>query len=92
MATWLRTAGKFGLGFSAAAIGGTFVYAAATGGWGSILVLIALVIALVKQLIAFVGFLTFVIKILVVLAFAALILGVGLMIFRTWSNNKKKKE
>lgn len=63
----------------------------ATGKWGSILVLITLVIALVKQLIAFVGFLTFAIKILIVLAFAALFLGVALAVFRAMSKNRKQK-
>ena len=63
----------------------------ATGKWGSILVLVALVIALVKQLIAFIGFLTFAIKILIVLVFIALFLGVGLVIIRAWSKNQKRK-
>jgi uncharacterized membrane protein len=67
------------------------VWLKATGKWGSILVLVALVIALVKQLIAFIGFLTFAIKILIVLAFVALFLGVAVTIFRTWSRNQKRK-
>ena len=92
MPTWLKTTGKFGGGIAALAIGGTLVYAAATGGWGSILVLLALIIALVKQIIAFIGFLTFAIKAAIVLAFLALILGVALMIFRTWSKNRYPKE
>ena len=67
------------------------VWLKATGKWGSILVLVALVIALVKQLIAFIGFLTFAIKILIVLAFVALFLGVGLAIFRSMSRDRKRK-
>lgn len=63
----------------------------AAGKWGSVLALIALVIALVKQLIAFVGFLTFAIKILLVLVFVALFLGVGFVILRAWNENQKRK-
>jgi hypothetical protein len=63
----------------------------ATGKWGGIIALIALVIALVKQLIAFVGFLTFAIKILIVLVFVALFVGVGFLIFRAWNEKQKRK-
>jgi hypothetical protein len=66
------------------------VWLKATGKWGSILVLVALVIALVKQLIAFIGFLTFAIKILIVLAFAAVFLFVAVAVFRTLSRDRKK--
>jgi uncharacterized membrane protein len=92
MANWLSTTAKLGGGIAALAVGGTLVYAAATGGWGSILVLLALIIALVKQIIAFIGFLTFAIKAVIVLAFVALILAVGIMIFKTWSRNRRSKE
>lgn len=92
MANWLSTTVKLGGGIAALAVGGTVVYAAATGGWGSILVLLALVIALVKQIIAFIGFLTFAIKAVIVLAFVALILAVGIMIFKAWSKNRRSKE
>lgn len=92
MANWLSATAKFGGGFAALVLGGTLVYAAATGGWGSLLVLLALIIALVKQIIAFIGFLTFAIKAAIVLAFVALILGVAVMIFRTWSKNRAPKE
>lgn len=68
------------------------VWLKATGKWGSILVLVAMVIALVKQLIAFIGFLTFAIKILIFLAFAVLFLGVGLVVFRSLSKNRKRKD
>ena len=63
----------------------------ATSKWGSILVLVALVIALVKQLIAFIGFLTFAIKILIVLAFVVLFVAVGFAFFRAMSRNRKPK-
>jgi hypothetical protein len=67
------------------------IWLKATGKWGSILVLVAMLIALVKQVIAFVGFLTFAIKILIVLAFIVLFVGVAFAIFRTWSANQKRK-
>ena len=64
----------------------------AAGVGGSILVIIALIITFLKQIIAFIGFLTFAIKILVVLIFAALIIGVGLMVFRAFNDRRKAKE
>lgn len=92
MANWLGATAKIGGSVIALALGGSLVYAAATGGWGSLLVLLALVIALVKQIIAFIGFLTFAIKAVIVLAFVALILAVGIMIFKAWSKNRRSKE
>jgi hypothetical protein len=92
MSTWLRTTGKFGAGIGALVLGGGLVYATAAGGWGSLLILLTLIIALVKQIIAFIGFLTFAIKAAIVFAFIALILSVALMIFRTWSKNRRSKE
>jgi uncharacterized membrane protein len=92
MANWLSTTAKFGGGIVALVLGGSLVYATATGGWGSLLVLLALIIALVKQIIAFIGFLTFAIKAVIVLGFVALILGVAVMIFRGWSKNRRSKE
>lgn len=68
------------------------VWMKAAGKFGSILVLIALAITLLKQLIAFIGFLTIVIKILVIVVFAALIIGVGVMILRGMRDNRRKKE
>lgn len=64
----------------------------ASGIIGTILALIVVVIAFVKQLIAFVGFLTFAIKAVIVLAFVALFLGVGIIIFRSWSNSRSQKD
>lgn len=63
----------------------------ATGKWGSIFVLIALVIAFVKQLIALVGAIMFAVKALVFLAFVAVFLGVGYLIFRSWKENQQNK-
>lgn len=60
-------------------------------GWGSIVVIITLIITLLKQIIAFVGFLTAAIKILIVLAFVLLIVGVGFMILRSFNQSRKSK-
>ena len=64
----------------------------ATGIIGTILALVVVVIAFVKQLIAFIGFLTFAIKAVIVLGFVALFLGVGIVVLRSWSNSKRQKE
>lgn len=62
----------------------------AAGKWGSILVLIALLITLVKQLIAFVGFITGAIKLLIILAFVALIVFVGYLVLKNYTNNRRR--
>ncbi|MBA2736918.1 MAG: hypothetical protein H0U50_09065 [Pyrinomonadaceae bacterium] len=67
------------------------IWMKAAGKWGSIMVIIALVITLLKQVIAFIGFITFAIKILIVLAFVLLIVGVGFTILRSISQNRKNK-
>jgi multisubunit Na+/H+ antiporter MnhG subunit len=64
----------------------------AAGAWGSILVILALVIYLLKALIAFIGFLTGAIKILIILAFIFLIIGVGLMVLRGLSDRRRPKD
>lgn len=64
----------------------------AAGKWGGILVVIALVIALLKQLIALIGFITFAFKILIILAFVAVIIAVGLVVLKGFKENRKHKE
>jgi hypothetical protein len=59
---------------------------------GSILVILALVIYLLKTLIAFVAFLTGAIKILIVLAFVVLLVGVGLMVLRGLKDRRRPTE
>lgn len=62
-------------------------------GWGgSILIIIALLITLLKQLIAFIGFVTFAIKLIVILAFAAVIIFVGLMVLKGFKEKRRHKE
>jgi hypothetical protein len=59
---------------------------------GSILVILALVIYLLKTLIAFIAFLTGAIKILIVLAFVVLLVGVGLMVLRGLKDRRRPTE
>jgi len=56
---------------------------------GSLLVIIALVITLLKALIGFVGFIAIVVKLALILAFIAVICGVGFMALRSWQEHKK---
>jgi hypothetical protein len=67
-----------------------------TSKWGSVLVLIALIITFLKSIIAFIasimafiGFLTGVIKILIVVAFIGLFAGVAYMIFRSFKDKRR---
>ena len=68
------------------------VWLKATGKWGSVFVILALIITLLKQVIAFIGFLTAAVKIVVVLVFLALFLGVGMIVFRTWNEKRRTRE
>ncbi len=67
-----------------------FLKAAGIG--ASILVILALVITLLKQVIAFIGIITTVIKFGVILIFVAIFIAVALMVFRTFNENRKSKE
>ena len=62
------------------------------GRWGGILTIIVLVIALLKQLIAFVGFLMFAIKVGIVLAFLGLFLLIIFAILRGRSQRRREVE
>jgi len=64
----------------------------ATGKWGSVLVILALIVTLLKQVIGFIGFLTMAIKFLIVLVFILLIVGIGFMVLRSFNTNRKAKE
>lgn len=68
------------------------VWLRATGVGGSILVILALVITFLKQIIAFIGFLTMAIKLLVILVFIALLVAVGFMILKSWNAKRKTKD
>jgi hypothetical protein len=60
------------------------------GRWGGILLLIALLIALVKQLISLIGLVGMAIKLLIVVAFVALFVFVGYLIFKGLSEKKSR--
>lgn len=64
----------------------------AAGKWGGILTLIAVAILVLRQVIAFIGFLTFAIKAALVLGFVALLVGVGFMIYQSWKQHKREQE
>lgn len=69
-----------------------FFLKAAAGIGSSLLVVIALVIALLKGLIGLIGFITTAIKIVVILAFVAVFILVGLMVFRTIRDSNRNRE
>lgn len=62
------------------------------GKWGGIFVIIALVIALLKQIIAFIGFITIFVKLMIFVAFLALIAVVGYLVIRNLNEKKARKE
>jgi hypothetical protein len=65
---------------------------AASGKLGGILVIIALVITLLKQIIGFIGFLTAIIKIGIILGFVVLLIGVGLLVLKSWKSSAPKED
>jgi hypothetical protein len=89
MPFWLKT---LGIAASMTVIIGSVSYLTIADKWGSIFVILALIIALLKQVIAFIGFLTAAIKFLIIFVFIAILIGVGLMAFRTFKKKQKPKE
>jgi len=67
-------------------------FLATSSRWGGILTIIILLIALLKQLIAFVGFLMFAIKVAILLAFIGLFLLIVLAILRGRSQRRRESE
>ncbi len=57
---------------------------------GSILALIALIVVLINTLIAFVGFISLAVKIIIVLAFVIVFSGVAFMVFRGFQNSRRR--
>ncbi len=80
MSIWMKTAGILG---SLLIVLTSVSYFSVADKWGSIFALLALIITLLKQIIAFIAFLTGAIKLFVVLIFVVLLLGVGMMILRS---------
>ncbi len=64
----------------------------ATGIGASLLVLLALAITFLKSLIAFIGFLTGAIKIIIVVAFVLLFVAIGFMVFQGIKNSRKNSD
>jgi len=64
----------------------------ATGGIGSILVLVALLITFLKQLIALIGMIAIAFKIAIVLIFVVLILSIGFIALRAWNESRRKHD
>ncbi len=64
----------------------------ATGKWGGILVLIALLISMMKTLITFIGFLTGAIKILIILVFVALIIGIAVIVLKGLKEARRNRD
>ena len=56
------------------------------------MVAIALIIAFLKSAIAFIGFLTMAVKILIVLVFVVVIVGVGFLILNGVRNSRSKRD
>lgn len=64
----------------------------AAGIVSTIFIILTLIITLLKQIIAFIGFLTMAIKVLVVIVFVLLFIGVGLLALRSLNERRKNKE
>lgn len=62
----------------------------ASGVVGSILVLVALVIAFLKSAIAFIGLLTFALKVLIVVVFITVFLGVAFLVISGMRSKRPK--
>lgn len=59
---------------------------------GFLLTIIALVIALLRSLVEFVGFITVAIQVGLIIAFIGLVLTIAVFAFRTWSNHKRQRD
>ena len=69
-----------------------------TSKWGSVFVILALIVTFLKNIIAFVGsivafigFLTTAIKILIVFVFIALFIGVAFLIYKSFMEKRKSE-
>lgn len=104
MSNWLKTAAKWSGIFVISALAVLTVillinpdfgsgFAVQSGsGWGTIFAILTLIITLLKQIIAFIGFLTTAVKVLIVLVFAVLFIGVGLIVLRSLRNLSSNRD
>jgi len=56
---------------------------------GGLLALVALITVLVKQLITFLAFLTGVVQLVIILAFAVVFIAVAYLIYKAWRDNRR---
>ena len=68
------------------------VFLKAAGIVSSILAILALIIYLLKTIISLIAFLTGALKILVVLVFVAVILGIGFMVLKGWNEARRNRD
>ena len=68
------------------------VFLKAAGIGGSLLALITVIIVFLKSVIAFIGFVTGAVKILIVLLFVVMFLAVGFVVFRGIKEARRKKD
>ncbi len=64
-----------------------FIKAASIG--GTIVLILALVVAVLKGVLTFLAFITGAIKLLILLAFFAVFAAVGFMVFRAWQDRRR---
>ena len=67
-----------------------FLKAAGIG--GSIMAILALVIYLLKTIISLIAFLTGALKILVILVFVAVLVGIGFMVLKGWNEARRNRD
>ncbi|HEY0458702.1 MAG TPA: hypothetical protein VGC97_06075 [Pyrinomonadaceae bacterium] len=70
----------------------TIAIKAAAGIIGTVLAILALIIAVLKGLLGLISFITLAIKVAVIGVFVALFIFIGLMVFRTFRNNRKSED
>ena len=68
------------------------VFLKAAGIGGSLLALIAVIIVFLKSIIAFIAFITGAIKILIILVFVVMFLGVAALVLRGFGDARRNKE
>ncbi len=98
MPNWLKAAGKWGGIFVISVLAilivslavnpdlGSGLAVQSESVWGTIFAILTLILTLLKQIIAFIGFLTTAVKVLIFLVFAAMFIGVGLLVLRGFRN------
>lgn len=64
----------------------------AAGVGGSVLALIAVIILFLKTVIGFIGFITGALKILIVLLFVAVLVGIGVLVFKGTRSSKRSNK